>query len=571
MYDHRPDSRDPLQLGFVPRRPVQWLHSQAVRHLGRRIAADADHVDTRDTQGGFPARVYASPGDDELWLDYVGGTGDGFDATYSIAWSLAQPYLDVVGIGSGSARLPRGKLLVMGGDQVHPAASWWDYQERLVGPYRAALPASDPDKPKAALFALPGDRDWADGLVAFRRVFVGERTDFGGWRCEQTRSYFGISLPNHWWLFGVDLPRAGVVDYTQMEYFADVATQLRPGDNVIVAVPRSVWLGTAPDAYDSLHLFIREVIELTGARVPLLLAADGHHYTRYATNPVAPTISQPSQAITCGGGGAYLSATHGLPKHVAPLRRSLDRRSRQPFESHLASRYPEAATSHRLAMHVFWRLPLASPYYALLLAGLHLALMFAIVGVPGSVNVSALALVATALAAVLLPGQFGSVPEMLQRATAIGVPVDAAKLGPRILIATHILAQIGLGQTTAHWWMALPAADLPGLWPIVLALVAYAPVLGLIGTLLAAAYLYISALLLPTYREALSAVLGIEDYKCFLRLHLARDGRLTVYPIALERSHHQWRVNPDEDRSSSWLWPTQPLTHRLIEPPIQIH
>ena len=69
--------------------------------------------------------------------------------------------------------------------------------------------------------------------------------------------------------------------------------------------------------------------------------------------------------------------------------------------------------------------------------------------------------------------------------------------------------------------------------------------------------------------EAFSA-LRIQDYKHFLRLHIARDGTLTIYPIKLPRVPRRWRtVRPDErERTPSRLVPDGPLEPAMIEPPI---
>ena len=63
-------------------------------------------------------------------------TGDGFDATYSVAYLLAQPSLTVDG-----ETLPRGQALVLGGDQVYPTAEQpGATRTGSRGPFRAALP-----------------------------------------------------------------------------------------------------------------------------------------------------------------------------------------------------------------------------------------------------------------------------------------------------------------------------------------------------------------------------------------------------------------------------------------------
>ena len=59
-------------------------------------------------------------GGNELWLDYVSDLGDGFDATYSVAYLLGQPKLDVrMPAGTDTVPTPRGSLLVMGGVAMH--------------------------------------------------------------------------------------------------------------------------------------------------------------------------------------------------------------------------------------------------------------------------------------------------------------------------------------------------------------------------------------------------------------------------------------------------------------------
>jgi hypothetical protein len=47
---------------------------------------------------------------------------------------VSQPAIEL-----GARRLPRGAFLLLGGDEVYPAASKQEYGERLVGPLGAAL------------------------------------------------------------------------------------------------------------------------------------------------------------------------------------------------------------------------------------------------------------------------------------------------------------------------------------------------------------------------------------------------------------------------------------------------
>ncbi|MBK7553092.1 MAG: hypothetical protein IPI55_00445 [Flavobacteriales bacterium] len=67
--------------------------------------------------------------------------------------------------------------------------------------------------------------------------------------------------------------------------------------------------------------------------------------------------------------------------------------------------------------------------------------------------------------------------------------------------------------------------------------------------------------------EAFSA-LRIEDFKHFLRMRVAKDGSLTIYPIKVERVPRQWRFWRNGDTSRSVVQPVPPITPELIEGPI---
>jgi hypothetical protein len=63
---------------------------------------------------------------------------------------------------------------------------------------------------------------------------------------------------------------------------------------------------------------------------------------------------------------------------------------------------------------------------------------------------------------------------------------------------------------------------------------------------------------------------GIEDAKCFLRMHIAADGTLTIYPIGIDKVCHRWVAQPDAEEHASWLRPDRPLIAHLIEEPITV-
>jgi hypothetical protein len=74
---------------------------------------------------------------DTLTLDYIADTGDGFDATYAVLYYATSPLAP----SPGEAMLVPGQILVLGGDQVYPAASKDQYERRLVRPMEIASAA----------------------------------------------------------------------------------------------------------------------------------------------------------------------------------------------------------------------------------------------------------------------------------------------------------------------------------------------------------------------------------------------------------------------------------------------
>jgi len=97
-------------------------------------------ADSASGQGGGiedTHSIYDYSAGDELWMDYVADTGDGWDSTYAIAYHIGQPQLKVDGL---DGPLPRGRVLILGGDEVYPTASRETYRQRLLDPFECALP-----------------------------------------------------------------------------------------------------------------------------------------------------------------------------------------------------------------------------------------------------------------------------------------------------------------------------------------------------------------------------------------------------------------------------------------------
>src|SRR5262245_52158704 len=308
--------------------------------LGRRF----DYRLMESVGPGEPPISYRAWHGGDFYWDYLADTGDGWNSTHAIASLVGQSELSI-----GDEHLPRGRFLLLGGDEVYPVASRRGYAERLVAPFETAFPRRDPrvgDGLYPNLFAIPGNHDWYDGLVSFSRRFTQGRW-IGGWKTRQTRSYFAIELPSRWWLWAVDVQFEADIDLGQREYFAEIAQRLQWGDRVILASAEPDWIyGDIKDPIRESNLAYLEemLIAPRGATVHVWLAGDLHHYRRHEH------VDDPNfQRITSGGGGAYLASTHqavfGPSTNVA--RRTVEV-GRDRFEQRAA--YPSPATSWRLSL-----------------------------------------------------------------------------------------------------------------------------------------------------------------------------------------------------------------------------
>lgn len=551
MRVHRPRDLSPVEIGFHPQKPVPWLNPRLLASTGLRVGlayALGSYLDKRELQAALPMDFFDHRDGDELWLDFTADGGDGFDATYSVAYLMAQPEITPEG---AAGPLPHGSVTVLGGDQVYPVASSTMYESRWKGPYRAARPVLTPDSPM--LYALPGNHDWYDGLTAFLRLFAQEDPT-GGWRMAQHRSYFALQLPKNWWLLAMDIQLDSYIDEPQLEYFTAVAKQLGPADKIILTTARPAWVMTAsyPKAYDTVDYFVRTIIKPTGARIPVMLAGDKHHYSRYSG---AGPDGQGRELITCGGGGAYLTSTGHLPDEImVPAPDTLDRKSTEPEAYRIQETYPSRTTSRWLALGIFARLPLKNRGFPVLLGLMQTLLMLALLTADDR----------------WLNAPIGFAVVAVFAGTYL-FAVAMGRLGVRNRVAgfLHGIPHVALGIAGAAVWSALPFVDAPPPFGTLLAFVIYFPVIAILDTWLVAVYLLIAGRFGVNVNE-LHAGLAIDDYKCFLRMHVGRDGALTIYPIGVERVGRRWQADPGAPREASWIRPEQPIATRLIEPPVVV-
>ncbi len=539
---------------------------QGIFDLRQAPQLDADGRPVQNEQGEL---VLAGDARSDLHLTYVADTGDGWDATATVAWlasrDLIEVSVDALDPAATTYRLPRGSALLFGGDQVYPSASPADYEQRLVIPWRNALPHQDPP---GLVFALPGNHDWYDNLACFTRIFHTHRW-FGGWFAPQRRSYWTLRLPHGWWIVAVDTQLADDLDPGQLDHFQKVAKEMQADERVVVLLPEPVWIHHASGAYRDQHTLAFLEQRIFPGKVRVAIAGDLHHYRRHMD-------AHGRQRITCGGGGAFLhptwdgvfgpSTTTLPPAELARDGVTPADTSGSSFQEVPGATYPSPGIC---ASRVWWNLafPWFNKRFGLVTAGSALLLTWAlrpdVSGKPllEAAHISLHALVGRPFgllwAVLILVGWFKF--------------ADARRTWwPWVIGTAHGAAQLILYLVL--WWLAAslcalsPDLTVAGWQSLSIAggIIGLGGYLG--GGILMGLYLALSYSLLGAHGNEAFSSLRIKDWKNFLHLHVTADA-LTIYPIGIDRVHTSWRWDAGLQR---WLPSGTPPQAKLIEAPIRL-
>ncbi len=567
---------------------VPWLSPTQLIGTGLRVFLSetfGSYSDKREILAGlaeFPPEPYTEA--PELWVDYVADLGDAFEPTYAVASLLARRQLTLPGGGGNGVTTPRGRLLVMGGDQVYPTASVNAYADQTVGPYRAALPYVEPPEEVPHLYTIPGNHDWYDGLTGFMRTFCrGEWV--GGWKTRQTRSYFAVQLPHRWWLWGVDFQFDSYIDEPQFRYFADtVGKAMAPGDSVILCLPTPAWVSAneeeGENAYATVDYLDRKLIRGVGAEVRLMITGDAHHYARYAEadgSAQAPSSEgRTAQKITAGGGGAFLSSTHNLPETmVLPPPGSRDPgKTDPPTQWRLEQCYPSKPQSRKLRLRAF-RLPFENRGLWVLIGLLHLAYAWMAesavrqgtdhfadfmsrVSYWGLVRALAHNPLAIAITLAIVWGMAGF--------TKTGVTAKKWGLGGAHAVVQLLAVMLSIGVSARICSaVSLDGAAFGAVFVILVGVGG-----GLLGCEVMGVYLVVADGFGLNNNELFAAQRN-RDWKNFVRMHVGVDGVLTVYPVAVDHTPRKWHLRKGGDDADPWFEPDGgPVDFKLIEAPIRI-
>jgi hypothetical protein len=193
----RGDGPPPISFrhGAHPPYAIRWFGSSALfghlRHfLASAIASES--VDTRDWMraetapkllramsrilgGRETAPTLSEAVGRPLWIDFVADTGDDRDISKAVAQMIFTEYAFTGEIDAATSEppvvLPRGDVLLFGGDTAYPVATADEIYRRLTLPWNEVLRDVGTGGKRRILLGIPGNHDWYDGLDGFARLF----------------------------------------------------------------------------------------------------------------------------------------------------------------------------------------------------------------------------------------------------------------------------------------------------------------------------------------------------------------------------------------------------------------
>ncbi|MFF8172822.1 metallophosphoesterase family protein [Streptomyces chartreusis] len=296
---------------------ASWFGDPTGRTRSRWVAQRA--------ASGVPAdKVIRRDDPDRFSFLVIGDTGEGDDPQYSVVPGFLKTGQDT-------------RFAVLASDVIYPVGSADDYGTKFFRPYQGY---------QAPIYAIPGNHDWYEDLGAFMRVFCGDAPPLApqpaprvlskawlqkvlwhkprkgdGQRLDAARQLRSAAAqqavqPGPYWaidagpvrIIGIDTGLLGTLDAEQGAWLREVSQGPRP-KILITGSPLYVDGAHHPCAIEGGGT-VDDIVRDPAHRYVAAIGGDIHNYQRYPVQVDGRTI----QYVVSGGGGAFMHATHTIPR-----------------------------------------------------------------------------------------------------------------------------------------------------------------------------------------------------------------------------------------------------------------
>ncbi|MFC9926258.1 metallophosphoesterase family protein [Streptomyces sp. NPDC127190] len=296
---------------------ASWFGDPTGRTRSRWVAR-------REAAGAPADKVIRREVPDRFSFLVIGDTGEGDASQYAVVPGLLKEGRDT-------------EFAVIASDVIYPVGSADDYGTKFFRPYQ--------DYP-APIYAIPGNHDWYEDLGAFMRVFCADTPPLDAeprprpltrawWRAllwhrpapaDEQRLAAARALraapgqqaeqPGPYWaidagpvrIVGIDTGLLGTLDAEQGAWLREVSRDPKP----------KILVTGSPLYVDGEHHpcpiegggTVDDVVRDPAHRYVAAIGGDIHNYQRYPVDVAGRTV----QYVVAGGGGAFMHATHTIPR-----------------------------------------------------------------------------------------------------------------------------------------------------------------------------------------------------------------------------------------------------------------
>ncbi|WP_406364731.1 metallophosphoesterase family protein [Streptomyces sp. NBC_00645] len=330
--DHRPGEYKRLMPSRVEK--LSWLDPRTLWPARNGVLASwfgdptgrtrARWVEQRAAAGAPADAVIRRTDADHFSFMVIGDTGEGDDPQYAVV--------------PGFLKVSQGTdFAVLASDVIYPVGGTDDYGGKFFRPYRDYA---------APIYAIPGNHDWYEDLHGFMRVFcaapplapeAAPRRPTRAWlrsllwhrpgaadeqRLAEARELRSAPSqqavqPGPYWaidagpvrIIGIDTGLLGTVDAEQGRWLREVSQGDRP-KILITGSPLYVDGEHHPCAIEGGGT-VDDIVRDPGHHYVAAIGGDIHNYQRY---PVQVDGGRTIQYVVAGGGGAFMHATHTIPR-----------------------------------------------------------------------------------------------------------------------------------------------------------------------------------------------------------------------------------------------------------------